>query len=74
MLRSLVKASHGIAFRRLVIGSDVIELDMNMITCFTSEEYIVSLNQGHFAKFCVAVSLVLVDLEFLVQQSSSLTL
>ena len=35
---------------------------------------LLSLNQGNFAKFCVAVSFALVDLKFLVQQSLSLTL
>ena len=33
-----------------------------------------SLNQGNFAKFCMAVSFTLADLKFLVQQSFSLTL
>ena len=35
---------------------------------------LLSLNQGNFAKFCMAVSFTLADLKFLVQQSFSLTL
>ena len=35
---------------------------------------LLSLNQGNFAKFCMAVSFTFVDLKFLVQQSFSLTL
>lgn len=34
---------------------------------------LLSLNQGNFTKFCVAVSFTLVDLKFLIQQSLSLT-
>ena len=35
---------------------------------------LLTLNQGKFAKFCVAVSFTLVDLKFLAQQNFSLTL
>ena len=54
--------------------SDAIEPDMNIITCFICENTLKSLNQGGFAKSCMAVSFTLVDLKFLVQQSFSLTL
>ena len=55
-------------------SSNVIEPDTNFITCFTCEKYIIQLNQGNFAKFCMAVSFTLIDLKFPVQQSFSLTL
>ena len=55
-------------------SSNVIEPDMNIITCFTYEEYIVESRSRKFAKFCMAASFTLVDLKFVVQQSFSLTL
>ena len=48
-------------------SSDMIEPGMNIIICFTCEEYIAEFNQGNFGKFCVAVSFNPVDLKFLVQ-------
>ena len=55
-------------------SSGVIEPDMNIVTCFTCEETLMSLNLGNFAEFCMAVSFTLVDLKFAVQESFSLTL
>ena len=47
--------------------------DLYIITYLPCENTLPRLNQGNFAKFCMAVSFTIIDVEFLVQQSFSLT-